>query len=109
MQAPPHRNPRRQSARSTMPSGALATRGAAPTMPDVRNAPPEQETAMRKKDRGLPPPFAEATKDMRFAGTFEVFVPVPDRVKPHRVRLDSVPTEVIAIEDSPPEAKRALL
>ena len=42
---------------------------------------------MRKKDKGLPPPFAEATKDTRFAGTFEVLVPVPDRVKPHRVPL----------------------
>jgi hypothetical protein len=56
-------------------------------MPDARNAPPEQETAMKKKDKGLPPPFAEATKDIRFAGTFEVLVPVPDRVRPHRVPL----------------------
>lgn len=42
---------------------------------------------MKRKDKGLPPPFAEATKDTRFAGTFEVLVPVPDRVKPHRVPL----------------------
>lgn len=42
---------------------------------------------MRKKAKGLPPPFAEATKDARFAGTFEVLVPVPERVKPHRVPL----------------------
>lgn len=40
-----------------------------------------------KKKKGLNPPYAEATKDMRFAGTFEVFVPVPDRVKPQRVAL----------------------
>jgi len=42
---------------------------------------------MRKKDKGLPPPYAEETRDMRFAGTFEVLVPVPDRVKPQRVPL----------------------
>ncbi|GAA0530967.1 hypothetical protein FHS83_002619 [Rhizomicrobium palustre] len=32
-----------------------------------------------------PQAFAVETKDQRFAGTFEVLVPVPDRVKPHRV------------------------
>ena len=42
--------------------------------------------AMKKK-KGLPPAYAEATKDMRFAGTFEVFVPVPERVKAQRVAL----------------------
>lgn len=40
-----------------------------------------------KKRKGLPPAYAEATKDMRFEGTFEVFVPVPDRVKAQRVAL----------------------
>ncbi len=40
-----------------------------------------------KKRKGLPPAYAEATKDMRFAGTFEVFVPVPERVKAQRVAL----------------------
>jgi hypothetical protein len=77
-------------------------------MPDVRNAPPEQETAMRKKDRGLPPPFAQATKDMRFAGTFEVLVPVPDRVKPHRVGMQF---ETLAKAESwihSPEGKDAI-
>jgi hypothetical protein len=39
---------------------------------------------MRKKN-ALPPPFAEETKDARYAGTFEVFVPAPDRARPHRV------------------------
>jgi len=38
-----------------------------------------------KKQKGLPPPYAAPTKDVRYAGTYEVFVPVPDRVKPHRV------------------------
>jgi len=40
--------------------------------------------AMKKK-KGPPPAYAEATKDARFAGTFEVFVPVEGRVRPHRV------------------------
>lgn len=40
-----------------------------------------------KKRKGLPPAYAEATKDMRFEGTFEVFVPVPERVKAQRVPL----------------------
>jgi len=38
-----------------------------------------------KKKKGIPPPFAAETKDTRFAGTFEVLIPVPDRNKPHRV------------------------
>ena len=40
-----------------------------------------------KKKKGLPPPFVQATKDARFEGTFEVMVPVPDRVRPHRVAM----------------------
>jgi hypothetical protein len=35
-----------------------------------------------KKKNQLPAPFATETKDMRFEGTFEVLVPVPNRVKP---------------------------
>lgn len=38
-----------------------------------------------KKKKQLPGAYAAPTKDTRFAGTFEVLVPVPDRVKPHRV------------------------
>lgn len=38
-----------------------------------------------KKKPALPAPFAALTKDARYAGTFEVFVPAPDRAKPHRV------------------------
>lgn len=37
-----------------------------------------------KKDKKLPPAYVEETKDTRFAGTFEVLVPVPGRNKPHR-------------------------
>jgi antibiotic biosynthesis monooxygenase (ABM) superfamily enzyme len=40
-----------------------------------------------KKKQTLPSPFAALTKDARFAGTYEVLVPAPDRVKPHRVPL----------------------
>jgi hypothetical protein len=40
-----------------------------------------------KKNKALPGPFAAPTKDMRFEGTFEVLIPVPDRVRPHRVPL----------------------
>ena len=40
-----------------------------------------------KKKPTLPSPFAALTKDTRFAGTYEVLVPAPDRAKPHRVPL----------------------
>jgi hypothetical protein len=40
---------------------------------------------MKKKAYKLPPPYAALTKDARFEGTFEVLVPDPDRVKPHRI------------------------
>ncbi len=40
-----------------------------------------------KKKKALPSAYAEATKDMRYEGTYEVFVPVPDRVKAQRVPL----------------------
>ncbi|HBS33033.1 MAG TPA: hypothetical protein DEA40_15060 [Parvularcula sp.] len=42
--------------------------------------------AMKKK-QGLPPAYAEATKDARYAGTFEVLVPVEGRVRPQRVPM----------------------
>ena len=40
-----------------------------------------------KKKKELPKPYAAPTKDTRFAGTYEVLVPAPGRVKPHRVPL----------------------
>ena len=40
-----------------------------------------------KKNKKLPGAYAALTKDVRFEGTYEVFVPVPDRVKAHRVPL----------------------
>ena len=32
-----------------------------------------------------PRAYAELTKDTRHPGTYEVMLPVPDRVKPHRI------------------------
>jgi hypothetical protein len=40
-----------------------------------------------KRKKELPGPYAALTKDTRFEGTYEVLVPAPDRVKPHRVPL----------------------
>ena len=40
---------------------------------------------MRKKNNTLPPPYATETKDARYAGTFEVLIPVEGRNKPLRV------------------------
>lgn len=42
---------------------------------------------MRNKQPKLAPPYAAKTKDARFAGTFEVLVPVPERNKPQKVPL----------------------
>jgi hypothetical protein len=42
---------------------------------------------MRRMKQKLALPFAAETKDARFAGTFEVLVPVPERNKPQRVPL----------------------
>lgn len=42
---------------------------------------------MKNKKPKLPPPYAAETKDARFAGTFEVLIPVPERNKPHKVPL----------------------
>ena len=40
---------------------------------------------MKKNKMRQPRAYAALTKDTRYEGTFEVLVPVPDRVKPHRV------------------------
>ena len=40
-----------------------------------------------KRKNQVPAPYAAETKDARFAGTFEVLVPVPARNKPHKVPL----------------------
>ncbi len=48
-----------------------------------------------KRKNQLAPPFAAETRDARFAGTFEVLVPVPERNKPQRVPLQ-FPTQSAA-------------
>jgi antibiotic biosynthesis monooxygenase (ABM) superfamily enzyme len=63
---------------------------------------------MRKKKDELPRPYAAATKDMRFAGTFEVLVPVPGRVKPHRVALQFESQEKAESWIHSPEGKDAI-
>ena len=40
-----------------------------------------------KRKSQVQPPFASETRDVRFAGTFEVLVPVPARNKPQKVPL----------------------
>ncbi|HYS46669.1 MAG TPA: hypothetical protein VEM35_09530 [Rhizomicrobium sp.] len=40
-----------------------------------------------KRKNQLAAPFAAETRDVRFAGTFEVLVPVPERNKPQKVPL----------------------
>jgi len=40
---------------------------------------------MSKNKMKMPRAYAELTKDTRYTGTYEVLVPVPNRVKPHRV------------------------
>ncbi len=40
-----------------------------------------------KRKNQVPAPYAAETKDVRFAGTFEVLVPVPARNKPQKVPL----------------------
>ncbi len=42
---------------------------------------------MKNKKPKLPPPYAAEVKDPRYAGTFEVLIPVPDRNKPHKAPL----------------------
>ena len=39
----------------------------------------------KNKKPQLAPPYAAETKDTRFAGTFEVLVPIPERNKPQKV------------------------
>lgn len=61
-----------------------------------------------KKRKPLPGPYAAATKDTRFAGTFEVLVPAPDRVKPHRVPLQFETKEGAESWIHSPEGKDAI-
>jgi hypothetical protein len=40
-----------------------------------------------KRKNQVQPPYAAETRDVRFAGTFEVLIPVADRNKPQKVPL----------------------
>jgi len=42
---------------------------------------------LKKRKTELPRPYSVPTKDTRFPGTYEVMVPAPDRIKPHRMPL----------------------
>ncbi|HEY1614304.1 MAG TPA: hypothetical protein VGF97_11490 [Rhizomicrobium sp.] len=61
-----------------------------------------------KKKKELPRPYAAPTKDTRFEGTFEVLVPVPERVKPHRVPLQFKTLEQAESWIHSPEGKDAI-
>jgi len=61
-----------------------------------------------KKKKTLPGPFAAPTKDTRFAGTFEVLVPAPERVKPHRVSLQFKTLESAESWIHSPEGKETI-
>jgi len=43
-----------------------------------------------------PQAYVAPTKDNRFAGTFEVLVPLPDRIKPHKL-AGQFPTQQAAV------------
>ena len=61
-----------------------------------------------KKKKTLPGPYAAQTKDTRFAGTFEVLVPAPERVKPHRVPLQFPSIEAAETWIHSPDGKQAI-
>jgi hypothetical protein len=61
-----------------------------------------------KRKKELPGPYAALTKDMRFEGTYEVLVPAPDRVKPHRVPLQFPSAEKAESWIHSPEGKDAI-
>ena len=63
---------------------------------------------MKKNKKTLPPPFAALTKDARFAGTYEVLVPVEGRVRPHRVPLQFATLESAESWIHSPEGKDAI-
>ena len=61
-----------------------------------------------KKKKSLPEAYAAPSKDTRFAGTFEVLVPVPDRVKPHRAAQQFATMEAAESWIYSPEGKDAI-
>lgn len=63
---------------------------------------------MKKNKRTVPAPLAALTKDARFAGTYEVLVPVKGRVRPHRVPLQFATLEAAQAWIQSPEGKDAI-
>jgi len=61
-----------------------------------------------KKKKSLPGAYAAPSRDTRFAGTFEVLVPVPDRVKPHRAAQQFATQEAAESWIFSPEGKDAI-
>ena len=61
-----------------------------------------------KRKNQVPGPFAAETKDARFAGTFEVLVPVPERNKPQRVPLQFPTLSAAENWIHSPEGKEAI-
>jgi antibiotic biosynthesis monooxygenase (ABM) superfamily enzyme len=61
-----------------------------------------------KKRQELPGPFATLTKDTRFAGTYEVSVPAPDRARPLRVPLQFATQESAESWIHSPEGKEMI-
>ena len=55
-----------------------------------------------------PQAYAAETKDSRFAGTFEVLVPVPERNKPHKVPLQFPTMKAAEAWLHSPEGKDAI-
>jgi hypothetical protein len=61
-----------------------------------------------KRKNQVPPPCAAETKDVRFAGTFEVLVPVPERNKPQKVPLQFSSLSAAENWMHSPEGKEAI-
>jgi len=64
---------------------------------------------MKKNKKTLPAPFAALTKDARFAGTYEVLVPIEGRVRPQRVPLQFESLERAQAWIHSPEGKEAII
>ena len=79
-------------------------------MPIYGRASRHSQTKARimKKKRSLPAAYAAPTKDTRYEGTFEVLVPVPDRVKPHRAAQQFATMEAAESWIHSPEGKDAI-
>lgn len=87
--------------------GVLRVRSAFLREPGIAQLPLEGR-AMKKDKKTLPAPFAALTKDARFAGTYEVLVPVEGRVRPHRVPLQFATLETAQAWIHSPEGKEAI-